>query len=250
MSGLHGTPMVSGAAALVLFGAMAVFCWRTWPAIVSEAARRTLGLALPVAIGVFALLRNEPFPARLAAAAAYVAGLSLFSAEGSRANAEAGWRRTMSWAAAVLLPSLIVLGLLSWLGVAPVRYHPTVAAVAVAVAVLGWAPAAVAESLRVREGLQEEVRLGLMPPDDARILTFPWKRLREPRFGPRDERREYVRSALLLAVAHRQQTRRAGQAARLRQLEILAFRTRLRRTLEARASRFALGTVDLPDDAG
>lgn len=250
MSGLDGTPVVSGAVALVLLGILAAVVWRTWPPIVSEAARRAVLLALPLAGVVLALFRNEPAPAKLATMAAWMAGLSVFAAEGSRANAEAGWRRATGWAGAVLLPSLLVLGLLLWLEAARVQHHRTVGAVAAAAAVLAWVPAIVAESLRVRQGLQEEVRLGLMPPDDVRVLTFPWKRLREPRFGQRDERREYVRSALLLAVAHRQQTRRAGEAARLRQLEILAFRTRLRRTLEARASRLALGTADIPEDAG
>jgi hypothetical protein len=250
VSGLDGTPVTSGAVALVLFGVLAAVTWRTWPSIVSEAAWRTVLLALPLASCVFVLLRNEPFPTRLATVAAWLAGLSLFSAEGSRANSDAGWRRAMSWAGAVLIPSLLIVGLLTWRGAAPIRDHRTVAAVAVAAAVLAWVPAAVAEALRVRLGLGEEVRLGLMPPEDARVLTFPWKRLREPRFGQRDERREYVRSALLLAVAHRQQTRRAGEAARLRQLEILAFRTRLRRTLEARAGRLALGTADIPEDSG
>jgi len=252
VSGLDGTPVVSGAVTLVLLGAVAAVSWRTWPPIVSEAARRAALLVLPLSVVVLALCWNEPAPVKLATMAAWIAGLSLFSAEGSRANAEAGWRRATSWAGAVLLPSLLVLGLLFWLKAARVQHHRTVAVAAVAAlaAVLAWVPAVVAESLRVRVGLQEEVRLGLMPPDDVRVLTFPWKRLREPRFGRKDERREYVRSALLLAVAHRQQTRRAGQAARLRQLEILAFRTRIRRTLEARAGRFAVTAADIPEDSG
>jgi hypothetical protein len=250
VSGLAGTPLASGAVAAFLLGILAAATWRTWPPIVSEAARRALLLALPVAGCVLALLRNEPIPTRVAAVTIGLAGLSLFSAEGSRANADAGWRRAVTWAGAILGPSLLVLGLVRWLETEPLRNHRPVTAVAAAAALLAWVPAAVVESLRVRQGLGEEVRLGLMPSDDARDLTFPWKRFREPRFGQRDERREYVRSALLLAVAHRQQTRRAGQAARLRQLEILAFRTRLRRTLEARASRLALGTADFPEDAG
>ena len=59
----------------------------------------------------------------------------------------------------------------------------------------------------------------------------------DPRFGRADERREYVRAALLLAVARQQQRRRSGEAIRLRQLEVLSFRTRLRRALEVRAER-------------
>ena len=250
MIGLEATPEVSGLAALVLLAGLAAASWRTWPPIVSEAARRTAWLALPLACAVLALSRNNGLPGRLAVLSSWLAGLSLFGAEGSRANADAGWRRTATWGGAILVPPLLVFGLLRWVETGPPGVARTVSALAAAAAVLAWAPVVVAEALRVRQGLEEEVRLGLMPPDDARVLTFPWKRLREPRFGQRDERREYVRSALLLAVAHRQQTRRAGQAARLRQLEILAFRTRLRRTLEARAGRLALGTADFPEDLG
>ena len=253
MIGLGGTPAVSGLVALVLLAGLAAVSWRTWPPIASEAARRTALLALPLATGVLALFRTDPLPGRLAILAAWLAGLSLFGAEASRANAEAGWRRATTWAGAILVPPLLVFGLLRWLEAASPRVGRSggaLAAVAAVAAVLAWVPVVVAEALRVRQGLEEEVRLGLMPSDDARVLTFPWKRLREPRFGRKDERREYVRSALLLAVAHRQQTRRAGQAARLRQLEILTFRTRLRRTLEAREGRLSLGTADFPDDPG
>ena len=69
-------------------------------------------------------------------------------------------------------------------------------------------------------------------------LRLPWTRGFEKRFGRPDERREYVRSALLLAVARHQQRHRTGEAERLRQLEVLTFRTRLKRTQDARASRF------------
>jgi len=46
-----------------------------------------------------------------------------------------------------------------------------------------------------------------------------------------------VRAALRLAVARNQQRRRSGEAIRLRQLEVLSFRTRMRRSLEVRAER-------------
>ncbi len=69
-------------------------------------------------------------------------------------------------------------------------------------------------------------------------MRLPWTRGFEKRFGRTDERREYVRSALLLAAARHQQRRRTGEAVRLRQLEVLTFRTRLRRTQDARAARF------------
>ena len=250
MTGLEASPVLSGALALGLLVALAAVAWRGWPAIVSEAARRALLMGFPLACSVVALTRSQPLAARVAVASAWLAGLSLFSAEGCRANADAGWRRGAGWAGAVLVPPLVVAGLLWWLAASPPRDHRLVTAAGVAVTLLAWAPAMVAESYRVREELSEEVRLGLMPPDDARVLAYPWLRLREPRFGQRDERREYVRSALLLAVAHRQQTRRAGEAARLRQLEVIAFRTRLRRTQEVRAGRLALGTADLPEDEG
>ena len=102
----------------------------------------------------------------------------------------------------------------------------------------------VVEWRRTARELAEEVALGLLPAEDAAVLAVPWKRAREARFGRADERREYVRSALLLAVVRRQQRRRTGEASRLRQLELLAFRTRVRRTLDARASRYSSASSD------
>jgi hypothetical protein len=107
-----------------------------------------------------------------------------------------------------------------------------------AAAFLAWAPAIVAESARVEKELAEEVHLGLLPVEDAVALRLPWTRRFEKRFGRADERHEYVRSALLLAAARHQQRRRKGEAERLRQLEVLTFRTRLRRTQDARTARF------------
>jgi hypothetical protein len=125
------------------------------------------------------------------------------------------------------------------------RAAPGLLAAGLVVSLLAWIPAVLVERHRIRRELEEEVRIGLLPAEDAAALELPWRRWSEKRFGRPDERREYVRSALLLAVAREQQRRRSGEAERLRQLEILTFRTRLRRTLEARAARHR--TAD-PDD--
>jgi hypothetical protein len=94
-----------------------------------------------------------------------------------------------------------------------------------------------AERYRLGRILPEEIALGILPLEDLAVLRSPWRRVRERRLGRSDERREYVRSALLLTVARQQQLRRSGEASRLRHLEVLSFRTRLRRTLEARGLR-------------
>ena len=86
-------------------------------------------------------------------------------------------------------------------------------------------------------------RLGILPGEDLAVLVNPWRRWREPRFGRADERREYVRSALLLTVAMQQQRRRSGEANRLRQLEVLAFRTRVRRVVRGRVARTAFASA-------
>jgi hypothetical protein len=246
IGGLSGAAVAAGTGAAL--AALAGAAWRTWPPIVGDAVRKASLIALPFAVVLPFVLRGETAAARAALALSAVAAVSVFSAEGCRANAEAGWRRGAAWAGAVLLPTVGVGAVARWLPGAGASDQRAAAWCAAATAVLAWVPAAVAESARVRTGLEEEVRLGLMPAEDAAVLAFPWKRAREPRFGQRDERREYVRSALLLSVAHRQQTRREGQAARLRQLEILAFRTRLRRTLVARAERLAAADASVVDD--
>ena len=238
------------AGGLLGFGMAAALVFRTWPPIAFEAARRTLVLAVPAGAAAVFLLRSQPAGVIFAGLMASLAALSLFGAEGSRANTEAGWRRGASWAGAVALASALAALLFRWLGESPSRNVRVVAAVSAVLALLAWGPAMAAEWTRVRRELREEVRLGLMPAEDAAVLALPWRRVREPRFGRPDERREYVRSALLLAVAHRQQRSRDGEAARLRQLEVLAFRTRLRRTLEARASRAETRGPDLDGDAG
>ncbi len=246
-AGTLPSPAVAWAAALVVFGLLALTCWRAWPPIVAEAAGRALLFAVPLAVGLLVLLHLVPARLAIGSFLASLAALSLFAAEGSRANAEAGWRRTVIWVGAALAPPLVVLVLFHWMS-GPSWGPRAAVAGGVSVTLLAWVPALVVESYRVRQALREEVRLGLMPEEDLLVLTYPWRRAREPRFGQRDERREYVRSVLLLAVAHRQQTRRAGEAARLRQLEILAFRTRVRRTLEARKSRRMAERPELVDE--
>ena len=139
---------------------------------------------------------------------------------------------------AVAMPAALGAGLASGLEAVGRGRTGWVLAGGLAAAVLAWGPAILAESARVKAELAEEVRLGLLPPEDAEALRFPWTRRFEKRFGRKDERREYVRSALLLAAARHQQRHRTGEAERLRQLEVLTFRTRLRRTQDARSARF------------
>jgi hypothetical protein len=116
--------------------------------------------------------------------------------------------------------------------------HPGLAAGTAVFAALVWVPALFVESWRTRRELTEEAALSLLPGEDVPVLAVPWRRVREPRFGRRDERKEYVKSALLLAVVRRQQRRRTGEPARLRQLEVLTFRTRVRRMVAARQARW------------
>jgi hypothetical protein len=190
------------------------------------------------AAAVAAVSARAGGPAVAAASAAVVLGaVSLFSAESVRAAAESGARRaaTLVWAAVVA--SGFAAGAVAVAAPSPRQAAPGLLAAGLAVALAAWIPAVLLERRRVRRELEEEVRLGLLPAEDASALELPWRRFSEKRFGRPDERREYVRSALLLAVARAQQRRRSGEAERLRQLEVLTFRTRLRRTLEARATR-------------
>ncbi|MGZ5426117.1 MAG: hypothetical protein ACXWE1_02820 [Thermoanaerobaculia bacterium] len=191
-----------------------------------------------------------------ALAAIVLVALSAFSAEATRASAEAGWREGAAWTGAMLSPPLLAAAFAGLFGGVPRRLEPLVVAAALAVGVLVWIPALLAERARVSRELAEEVTLGLLPEEDAVALRLPWTRGFEKRFGRPDERREYVRSALLLAVARHQQRHRSGEAERLRQLEVLTFRTRLRRTQEARAARFhsrepgELGEAQAPEGPG
>jgi hypothetical protein len=167
-----------------------------------------------------------------------LAAVSAFAAEATRASAEAGWREGAAWAGAVLAPPTLAAAFAGLFAGVPRRLEPLVVPAALAAGFLVWIPALLAERARVSRELTEEVTMGLLPGEDAVALRLPWTRGFEKRFGRPDERREYVRSALLLAVARHQQRHRSGEAERLRQLEVLTFRTRLRRTQEARASRF------------
>ena len=184
-------------------------------------------------------------PAVSAAAGAVVLGAcSLLAAGTVHAAADSGGRRVAFLTGAVAMAA----GFAAAAALAAPsrgRAAPGLLAAGLVVSLLAWIPAVLVERHRIRRELEEEVRIGLLPAEDAAALELPWRRWSEKRFGRPDERREYVRSALLLAVAREQQRRRSGEAERLRQLEILTFRTRLRRTLEARAARHR--TAD-PDD--
>ena len=164
--------------------------------------------------------------------------VSAFAAEATRASAEAGWREGIAWTSAALVPVALATALAGLFSGVPRRFEPLAVAGMLVAAVLVWTPVVLAERARVSRELVEEVALGLVSEEDAAALRLPWTRGFERRFGRPDERREYVRSALLLAVARHQQRHRSGEAERLRQLEVLTFRTRLRRTQDARASRF------------
>ena len=221
---------LAGAAALLGPGPEAV----PQPSILGVAL---LAAGAGVAAGV--ALRGAGLEPALLVASALVAGLSLLGAEGSRANAEAGWRRGLAWAAAVAVPPLAGGGLLvAGASLSPV-YRLLGPAGGLLVALAAWIAPFLLERRRVFRELSEEAGLGILPAEDLLVLGSPWRRAREPRLGRADERREYVRSALLLAVARQQQRRRTGEAIRLRQLEVLAFRTRVRRAVEARAARYA-----------
>ena len=209
------------------------------PPLAGEAALDALALAAGAAAAAGVALRDAGREPALLAVSAVAAGLSILGAEGSRANAEAGWRRGLGWAAAVVLPAAGGGGLLAAAAGLPREYGPALPAAGLVVAAAAWAAPFLLERGRVQRELAEEARLGILPAEDLPVLGNPWRRSREARFGRADERREYVRSALLLAVARRQQTRRSGEAIRLRQLEVLAFRTRVRRAVEARAARYA-----------
>lgn len=232
--------LLAGAALL-----LALFRADVHPPLATEAAASSLALATGVlGIALLAFRACRPVEA-LASAGAIAAALSVWGAEGCRANAEAGWRRSLGWGSAILLPGLAAGSLAALVGVLPPRLGAIAPAAALLVALLAWLPPFLLERRRVRLELKEEARLGILPDEDLAVLGNPWRRSREPRFGRADERREYVRSALLLAIARQQQRRRSGEAIRLRQLEVLAFRTRVRRAVEGRVSRFA-GLADEP----
>ncbi len=211
---------------------------RTFPSITEEAARAAALAAGGGAVVALLAGRRLPGAGPLALAILAVLGISAGAAEACRAGGEAGWREGLARTMGVALPAALGAGLSACVEAAGRAQAGWVLAGGLVAAVLVWAPAILAESARVKAELAEEVRLGLLPLEDAEALRFPWTRRFEKRFGRKDERREYVKSALLLASARHQQRRRKGEAERLRQLEVLTFRTRLRRTQDARSSRF------------
>jgi hypothetical protein len=245
--GFHVRPLPSPLEAATLVLVLTLFhglaFMTTWSPVVSEAAVSGALLAIPAGATVACVLRREPGWLIVSSVAAILAALSLFSAEASRANSEAGWRRGLMWPAAVFLPAGLA-AVLVWMATAAIGPRWLAGAVGLLAALLVWLPAVWAEWRRMGRELDEEVRLGLLPLADAEVLRVPWRRRFEPRFGRADERREYIRSAQLLAVARQQQRRRTGEAERLRQLEVLAFRTRIRRTLDARSARYHTGSSD------
>lgn len=211
----------------------------------SEAAASTAALAAGAALASAFALRAGGIGDAFLGASAVAAGLSVFGAVGCLANAEAGWRRGLGWAGAALLPGPVAGGLTALGGALPAERRFLASAAGLLVVLLAWVAPVLLERRRVLRELPEEARLGILPDEDLAVLGNPWRRRREARFGRADERREYVRSALLLAVARQQQRRRSGEASRLRQLEVLAFRTRVRRAVEGRLARFA-GASDEP----
>ncbi len=230
--GALGAAILAAAFLLALLGA------GVHSPLTAEAGLATSALALGAAAVAAVAFRGAGLEGALLGGGAVGAALSIYGAEGCRANSEAGWRRGMAWASAVVLPALAGAGLLALGNALSPRYSSAGPAVALLVAVLAWVPPLFLERRRVGRELSEEAKLGILPGEDLVVLGNPWRRTREARFGRADERREYVRSALLLAVVRQQQRRRKGEAIRLRQLEVLAFRTRVRRAVQGRLARF------------
>ena len=239
-------PLLLGVGLLVSTLLLAVLGADRHSPLAGEAARSTAALATGAGVAAGFAFRGAGLDGALLGASSVVAALSVYGAEGSRANTEAGWRRGFSWASAVVLAGLVGGGLLVLGGSLPPRYRLAGPAVGALVGLFAWFVPVFLEHRRVLRELSEEVLLGILPGEDLAVLVNPWRRWREPRFGRADERREYVRSALLLAVARQQQRRRAGEANRLRQLEVLAFRTRVRRVVEGRLARYAFAADDAP----
>ena len=214
---------------------------RAFPSVTEEGTRTAALAAAGAAAVALVSGRRLPGAGAIVLAVLVVLAVSVAAAECCRAGGEAGWREALARTLGVALPAGVAAGLAAALESGGRGRIGWVLAGGLAAAVLAWAPAIFAESARVKAELAEEVRLGLLPPEDAEALRFPWTRRFEKRFGRADERREYVRSALLLAAARHQQRHRSGEAVRLRQLEVLTFRTRLRRTQDARSARFDRG---------
>jgi hypothetical protein len=238
------SPWIFGGALLVAALVLTALRADLHSPLVSEAAEFTLALAAGAALVSALALSGDGVQSAVVGAGVAFAALSVWGAEGARARAEAGWRRGAAWGSGAVLAGAVAAGLVALSIHLPARLTLLSVASAVLVSLLAWVPALLLERTRVRRELGEEARLGILPEEDLTILGSPWRRRREPRLGRSDERREYVRCALLLAVARQQQRRRSGEAVRLRQLEVLAFRTRVRRAVEGRMARFAGLTGD------
>lgn len=78
----------------------------------------------------------------------------------------------------------------------------------------------------VRE-LREEARLGVLDEEEVRRTSHPLLRLTRGGWQDREARREFVRIARLLALRKRQQRGRAGDVARIYQVEVIKLRMQL-----------------------
>ncbi len=233
--GVAAGPLAAGLSVLIVtaLAAAALLPYR-YP-ITGEGVISGALFGVPAAAVAAVANRGDGAPSALAVALIVLAAVSVFSAESLRATADAGKWRGAIFVSALLLPA--VLGVAAALARPAALWRAAALLGVVGLGLLSWGPAIWAERRRIRRELGEEVHLGVLPAEDAVALELPWRRAFEKRFGRSDERREYVRSALLLAVARARQRGRTGEAERLRQLEVLTFRTRIRRTLEARAAR-------------
>ena len=77
-----------------------------------------------------------------ALAAIVLAAVSAFSAEATRASAEAGWREGAAWTSAGASPLLLAAAFAGLFAGVPRRLEPLVVAAALAAGVLAWAPGA------------------------------------------------------------------------------------------------------------
>ena len=99
-------PLTAAVLLLVLAALFTLMYEALWSPIVSEAALSGLWLSVPAALAAASALRAEGRPLALAGGGAVLAALSLFVAQASIGNAEAGWRRAAHWTFAVALPGL------------------------------------------------------------------------------------------------------------------------------------------------
>ena len=160
-------------------------------------------------------------------------------AESCRAGGEAGWREGFARTLGVAVPAALGGGPLGRARSPRGARRRWAVAGSLVAAVLVWVPAVLAESARVKAELAEEVRLGLLPARGRRGAALPV-----------DARpREALRTGGRAARVREERAPPRGRAPpaappdgarpeRLRQLEVLTFRTRLRRTQDAREARF------------